>query len=358
VAYSETSAVILARMIGNVSSDIDTTEGSLTYDALSPTSIELAQQEANLDQVAAMFDLSNLSGDELATRIYQRTGLTRIPATYAFTSVTITGTGTVNVGDLVQTLGGIQFKSTVQQAITTTGNVNVQAVVAGSSGMVPSNQIIQFPVALSGLVSVTNASPTQDGFDVETDAALLQRYYTYIQNPSTGGNIAAFTNSIKAFSGVGGVQVYPTWNGNNTVKLVIIDANMLPPSSTLLAAVQTFMDPGVQGLGLGAAPFGAFTTVAGATANTITIGFTSVRDPAYTDAQRQANVQASLTAYFQSIAFIASSVSYAKIGATIEATAGFLDYSALLVNGGTVNIPLTYTSALTQTPVLGVVTFV
>ena len=356
MAYSETSAVILTRILGNVSSDLDKSEGSLIYDALSPTSIELAQQETNLDQVALKFDLSNLSGDELALRINQRTGITRIAATYANTEVTITGNGTINIGDLVQTPGGIQFKSLVTQVITVSASINVQAVIAGASGMVPASQITQFPVAIAGLVSVTNVSPTQDGFDAESDPALLQRYYDYIQNPSTGGNIAAFMNLIKGFSGVGDVKVYPTWAGNNTVLLIIIDANKLPPSADLVTTAQTFMDPGIVGLGLGAAPFGAFTTVVGATANTITVGFTAVKDPAYTDAQRLTNVQNSLIAYFQSIAYTASSVSYGKIGAAIEASSGILDYSALTVNGGTANIPLSYTSSLTQTPVLGVVT--
>ena len=354
--FSEDSSAILNRMLGNVPSDVDKSEGSLIYDALSPASQELAQQEGNLDQVVAKFDIENLSGDELALRIYQRTGITRKAATYATTTVTITGPGTINIGDLVQTPGGIRFKSLVQQVITGSASIDIQAVIAGSSGMVPASQITQFPVAIPGLVSVTNPNPTQDGFDAESDASLLQRYYDYIQKPATGGNIAQFTSLIKGFVGVGDVKVYPTWDGNNTVKLVIIDANKLPPSTDLVTDAQTFMDPGIGGLGLGAAPFGAFTTVEGASASTIDVSFTAVKDTHYTDGQRQTNVEASLVAYFKSIAFIESSASYAKIGAAILASAGILDYTGLTVNMGTANIPLSYTSSLTETPVLGVVT--
>lgn len=354
--YSETSSVILSRALGNVSSDIDKSEGSLTYDALSPMSIEIAQQEVSLDDLASKFDISNLSGDELATRVYQKTGLIRNPATYSTTLVTITGSGTIYIRDLVQTPGGIRFKSLVTQVINSTANINVQAVIAGSSGMVPANQITQFPVAMAGLVSVTNPNPTQDGFDAESDAALLQRYYDYIRKPATGGNIAQFISLIKDFSGVGDVKVYPTWNGNNTVKLAIIDANKLPPSTDLVTEAQAYMDPGIQGLGLGAAPFGAFTTVEGGTGRTMDISFTAVKDTNYTDAERLANVQSGITAYFKSIAYVENLVSYAKIGGAILASAGILDYSALTVNGGTANIPLSYTSALTEVPVLGVVT--
>lgn len=339
-----------------MSSDINKSEGYSVYSALSPTSQELAHQKTELDQVVDKFDLSKLSGDELALRIYQRTGITRNPATYATATVTITGTGTINIGDLVQTPGGIRFESLETQAIVTSADIDVQAVVAGASGMVPAGQITQFPVAITGLVSVTNADPTQDGFDAESDASLLQQYYDYIRTPATGGNIAQFTTLIRAYTGVGDVKVYPTWDGNNTVKLVIIDANKLPPSTELVNGAQAYMDPGIEGLGLGAAPFGAFTTVEGAAEKTITVGFTATKDTNYTDEQRQANVEASLVAYFKSIAFVESAVSYAKIGAAVLASAGILDYTDLTVNTGTANIALSYTSSLTECPVLGVVT--
>ena len=343
-------------MLGNVSSDLNKSEGNFVYDSLSPASIEIAQQGTSLDAVVSKFDIENLSGDELALRIYQRTGKTRNEATFATATVTITGTGTISIGDLVQTPGGIRFKSLEQKVIITTADVDVQAVVAGASGMVPANQITQFPVAIAGLISVTNADLTQDGFDAESDASLLQRYYDYVKSPATGGNIAQFVNLIKDYDGVGDVKVYPTWDGNLTVKLVITDANKLPPSTDLVDGAQEYMDPDIEGLGLGAAPFGAFTTVEGAVEKTIDVGFTAVKDTSYTDEQRQTNVENSLIAYFKSIAFKESAVSYAKIGAAALASAGILDYTDLTMNTGTANIALSYTSELTEAPVLGVVT--
>ena len=130
--------------------------------------------------VAAKTVAGYANGVELSTRIQQRTGLTRKAATFAFTTVVINGNGTVNIGDLVQTPGGIRFKSLVHQTVSGSANINVQAVVAGDSGMVPANQITQFPIAIVGLVSVTNPEPTRDGFDGENDAYLLQRYHDYI----------------------------------------------------------------------------------------------------------------------------------------------------------------------------------
>ena len=147
---------------------------------------------------------------------------------------------------------------------------------------------------------------------------------------------------------------YLTWNGNNTVKLVIIDYNKLPPSSDFVSLVQTYMDPlgATWGQGFGVAPFGAFTTVAAAATKTINVSFTAVKDANYSDAQRLTNFTTALTNYLKSIAYSASAVSYNKIGSLIINTAGFTDYSNLTINGGTLPIPLSYTASLTECPVM------
>jgi len=356
--YSENGVDILNRMIINVPSDVDTSEGSAAYDALSPTANEIEQIGINLDEVVNKFDLTNLSGVELETRINQRTGFTRNLATYAHTVVSIIGNGNVNIGDLCQTPGGIQFKFMESKTISVSDTINVQAVVAGSSGIVPSAQITQFPVTIPGIVSVTNNNPTIDGFDAESDALLLQRYYQKIQAPTTQGNIAQFISLIMAFTGVGDCKVYPTWNGNNTIKIVIINVDKLPPSVDMVTQAQVYMDPGIQGLGYGAAPFGAFTTVQGASPKNINLSFTAVKDPNYTDAQRLKNIQDAIINYLKTLAFVSTSISYNWMGNLILNTPGFLDFSNLTLNGGTSNVPLSSTMVLTECPVLGVVTIV
>ncbi|MBZ9615285.1 baseplate J/gp47 family protein [Clostridium estertheticum] len=356
--YSENGVDILNRMKSNVPSDVDTSEGSIVHDALSPTANEIEQSGINLDEVANKFDLTNLSGVELETRINQRTGLTRNLATYSHTVVSVIGNGNINIGDLCQTLGGIQFKFTESKTISISDTINVQAVVAGSCGIVPSGQIIQFPIAIPGIVSITNNNPTIDGFDAESDTSLLQRYYQKIQAPTTQGNIAQFISLIMAFTGVGDCKVYPTWNGNNTIKLVIINADKLPPSVDMVTQAQAHMDPGIKGLGYGVAPFGAFTTIEGAIPKNINLNFTAIKDTNYTDAERLKNIQDSIIKYLKTLAFISTSISYNWMGNLILNTPGFLDYSNLTINGGTSNILLSSTMILTECPVLGVVTIV
>lgn len=356
--YSEDEATIRTRMLNNISDSVDKSEGYLVYDNIAAASKEFAKISNGLDSVKNELNINNLADDELTARVKDRTGIDRNLATYATGVLTLTGNGSIKIGDLFQTPSGIQFASTEAKTITTSGTINVKAVVAGSTGNIPTGQITVMPITISAITSVTNASPTENGFDAETDAELLTRYYAKLQEPSTQGNIAQFKSLVKSYTGVGDCKVFPTWNGNNTIKLVIIDANKQVPTSDFVNEIQNRIDPlgDNWGLGYGDAPFGCFTSISGASGKTINVSFTVTKDINYTDAQRLANIQASINAYFKLIAFLDNAiVSYAQIGSCVLNSAGVLDYANLTINGGTANIPISLTSSLCEIPVLGAV---
>lgn len=352
---SKTTAEIHQDMLSNINDDYDKQEGSFIYDATKPAAIELESFYKEKDNVQSKLSIENLSGDELAQRINERTGIKRREATYATTYVTVTGEvgAATTIGDKVST-DTISFTFQEEQTLDANGqaSVLVQCDVAGSVGNVPANTITSFPVTIQGLTSVANPNAVVDGYDAENDTDLLERYYEQIQTPATSGNKAHYRNWAKEVSGVGDVKVFPLWNGDNTVKVLIIDSNKLPAPQSLIDEVQNYIDPGVSGLGDGEAPIGAFCTVISATALTLDINFTAVKDTAYTDPEIQANVEANLTSFLQSIAFNETQVSYAKIGASILDSKGILDYSGLTVNGLTSNIPI----GADEVAVLGVVT--
>lgn len=354
--YSENNAKedILSRMKNNIGNDIDKNEGSFIYDSLNPNAVELEKIYENLDDISGKFDIYNLSTSELETRVYQRTGINKKAATYATGTLTATGNGTINAGALFQTSAGVQFEATETVVIQASGRVNVKAVLSGSFGNIPTGQITIMPVTITGITSVTNNDITSGGYDQESDSALIQRYLDKVQAPSTSGNKAQFKSWAESVTGVGMAKVFPLWNGNNTVGIVIVDSNKQPASDDLVAKVQNYIDPGVTGLGNGAAPIGAFCTIQSAAGKIIDISFTAVKDPNFNDVQRQTSVEANLINYLKSIAFTNAAVSYAQIGAIILDSDGILDYSNLTVNLGTSNISL----AVSEVPVKGVVTIV
>lgn len=356
--YSEDDKFILNRMLANINDEIDKGEGSLIYDSLSPSSKEFSNAYSKLDDIIARLDIENLSGEELEKRIYQRTGIIRKSSTFAHKYVKIIGNSNIKIGDLFETPWGIQFKAIENKTIVNEGTVNIEAVISGSIGNIPVNQITKMPVIIPGVVSVTNPEATEGGYDAESDSSLLERYYERVKTPPTSGNKAQYKSWAKEVTGVGDAMVYPTWNGDNTVKVVIIDSNRNPATSELVTVVQNYIDPGITGRGEGIAPIGAKCTVESATGKSINISFTALKDSAYTNEQRQANFEKAFEEYLKSIVYKESSISYTKIGALIISTQGFLDYSNLTVNGGTANIPLSYKASLTEIPVKGEVTIV
>lgn len=325
----KTEENIKKEMLDNISNKIDKGEKSLTYDAISPVAIELANMYIELDYVVNKLDTENLSGEELERFIYQRTGtVARKPATKATTTIIINGQegAKISKGDLVGA-DTVNFISTEDKSMDNTGQMTVlvECELPGAIGNVPAGAIKYFPVSIAGLTSVTNPDSAVNGYDAESDESLLERYYERIRTPATSGNKYHYLNWAKEVVGVGDARVIPLWQGDNTVKVIIIDSNKQPASTELVEQVQEYIDPNITGLGEGQAPIGAFCTVISAIGKAIDITFTVTRDTNYTVEQIKANVGNNIIEYLKSIAFKEDIVSYAKIGAIILNSNGVLD---------------------------------
>ena len=335
---------ILNRILSNIPGRYDKSKGLFPYDFSKATAIEFVNFYLKLEDVKNKLDVENLSGEELERFIYQRTGITRKPATKATTVVIVSGQegAKISKGDLVGA-DTVNFISTEDKTIDNTGQmtVTVECEVYGTIGNVPSGAIKYFPVSIAGLTSITNLEAVTNGYNAESDESLLGRYYERIRTPATSGNKYHYLNWAKEVIGVGDARVVPLWAGDNTVKVIIIDSNKQPASTELVAQVQEYIDPGITGLGEGQAPIGAFCTVVSATGKAIDITFTVTKDENYSLEQIKTSIENNIKEYLKSIAFKEDTVSYAKIGALILDSEGVLDYTNLLVNEGTSNIAIT-----------------
>lgn len=334
---------ILQEMLKNIQNTIDKSQNSLIHDALAPAAMEFANFTLQLEELRDKMDVENLEGEELERFVYQRTGITRKPATYATTIVIIRGQvgAKISKGDLIAS-DTVNFVSTEDKIIDSSGEITVlvECEQAGTIGNVPAGAINRFPVAITGLTSVTNLETVTNGYDAESDKELRQRYYERIRTPATSGNKYHYINWAKEVVGVGDARVVPLWNGDNTVKVIIIDSNKQPASDDLIEAVQEYIDPGGRGLGEGQAPIGAFCTVVSAMPKEINISVTISRDENYSLEQIQSAVVEGITNYLKEIAFKKNLVSYAKIGSIILDTDGVLDYTDLRVNEEIENIQI------------------
>ena len=334
---------ILKNMQDNMPEEYENkTPGFLTYDLLKSVSLEVDKLISKVEGVEKKIDPQNMNIEELEIEAKTRRGIIRKKATNAKVILNVTGQGTINIGDLFSTKSNIQFQSLETKLIDTSGQIEAESTQIGSVGMVGIGTIIQFPITLQGINIVINNDPSYDGFDSESHESLLERYLDDVQNPITSNNIYHFEKWTREVAGVGKVKVFPTWNGNNSVKVVILDDNMLPASSELVTLTQEYIDPIESekwGKGYGKSALGSYCTVISATQKLIDISATITKSSNYTLDNIKLDIENSITEYFKTVAFDEqlNYISHAKIVSLIVSIEGVLDVANVSVNGSLSN---------------------
>ena len=340
--------------------------------AISPAAYALAGFYLSLDQVQRAAFVQTAVGDGL-DMLAVIGGLTRYPASAAV-RLGIFNTA-VPIGARFSTINGT---NSINFAVTAAATVSepeegftyyqLTAETPGTIGNEYTGPILPI-TTIPGLTSAQITDILVPGDDTETDDAFRERLIEALNNRPFGGNIADYRQNVLAIDGVGGVQVYPTWNGGGTVKLSVLGADFLPASPTLVENVQNAIDPPPnQGLGLGLAPIGAKVTVAAPTELTVNVSATLMLAAGYAIGQVQEPVEQAIEAYLLSVrqewdtntsstaVSYAADVYVARITAAIVGVTGVVNATNVQLNGGTADLILTETGETQQVPVLGTVT--
>lgn len=323
---ARTQKEILQEMINNSKAKTGLFEGTFQYDALASSSIEFAKTNVEIEQLYK-YVFADTSWDEGLTMIAKQYGVIRKLATKATGILTIKGTGRIYEGSVFATESGIQFVSTEYKEIKENGQINIEAVNAGSIGNVDAQTIKVISMSIPGINSVINVEATTGGYDEESDAELLDRYLFKVRYPVTSGNKNNYEYWAREVEGVGGARCIPLWNGPGTVKVVIIDANLDVADETLIEKVKTYIEE--------ERPIGADLTVVSATAVTINVSanvYGSINKDEFKE---------KIDTYFKDIGFNKGYVSIAHIGKILLECSGVIDYDNLTLNEEAKNIPLT-----------------
>ena len=340
--------------------------------AISPAAYALAGFYLSLDQVQRSAFIQTAVGESLDL-LAVIGGLTRYPASAAV-RLGIFNTA-VPIGARFSTINGT---NSINFAVTAAATVSepeegftyyqLTAETPGTIGNEYTGPILPI-TTIPGLTSAQITDILVPGDDTETDDAFRERLIEALNNRPFGGNIADYRQNVLAIDGVGGVQVYPTWNGGGTVKLSVLGADFLPASPTLVENVQNAIDPPPnQGLGLGLAPIGAKVTVAAPTELTVNVSATLMLAAGYAIGQVQEPVEQAIEAYLLSVrqewdtntsstaVSYAADVYVARITAAIVGVTGVVNATNVQLNGGTADLILTETGETQQVPVIGTVT--
>lgn len=241
-------------MLDNVSNDIDKREGSIIYDALAPAAMVSAQQSLSLANILRETYIKTAQGEFLDYRAVEH-GTSR----YAATNAEVKARFNDDDGNPVNVEVGDRFASIAESPIFYTvvkpnndGTAEMQAEEAGTSANSYIGQVL--PVTPNDNLAWAEITEIiAPARDAETDDHLRERILKSDAWLAYGGNMADYLDMIHKISEVGAAQIYPVWAGAGTVKLVIVNNDLMPASSDLVKKVKNIIDPEdneAQGVGL------------------------------------------------------------------------------------------------------------
>lgn len=350
---------------------IDIREGSIIFDALAPACYQLADFIMQLKTVLLDTFTQTAVGEYLDLRAEEH-GIKRIKATKAIVLAKFTGSEgepykLLETGDRFSAIGDNPTYYTVLAPAEQDGQYTLQAETAGVIG----NEYIGSLLPIdnfNGLESATLLEVIIPARDDESDDSLRERILRTRLVVSFGGNIEDYINLTTSIEGVGGVQVYPVWNGGGTVKLSILNNLNGIASGSLIQTVQDTIDPepGRQ-LGYGLAPIGHKVTVV--TPVQLLVNIKVHVDPATgtTLEALKPKIEASLSDYFLSLRQswgthddmyqYQQTVFRSQIIATIISVEGVANVTDLLLNNQDGDIHLTLSGERQELAFLGEVSY-
>lgn len=333
---------ILKEMLENVPDKYDKREGSVIYTALAPASVELEKQNLTAETILNLAFAETSRGDFLEMRTSEM-GITRSPAVKAVRKACFYTYNNV----LLDAEIGCRFSAedinyTVIDKISS-GTYKIECDTAGEIGNIPQDKLLPIDF-IPDLAKAEIMDIIVAGVDEESDEKLLERYYLKVREPVTSGNMYHYRKWALEITGVGAVKVFPLWQGNGTVKVVITDDDRQPAVQDTIQKVYGHIEEN--------RPIGATVTVTSAVPRVIDISADILPQSGFIVDEIKADIIEAVQEYFKKIAFKTDFLSYAQIGLIILSVSGVLDYSDLLINNAQGNIQL----AAEEVPVLGGVT--
>jgi len=349
---------ILQIMLDQVSNSLDKREGSMLQTALGAGAYALEEFYLELNQVQNGAYLQTAVGRDL-DYLAVLANVRRYPASAA------TRLGVFNIdvpiGSRFSTIDGADSVNFTATQRIGDGQYQMTCETAGTIGNQYTGPILPITF-IQGLTRAELTDILTPGDDTEDDESLRKRAIDALNEQPFGGNIADYRRVVMEIDGVGGLQIYPTWNGGGTVKLSVIGADWMPAPEQLVETVQNTVDPPPnQGLGYGTAPIGAAVTVTAPETVSVDVSAALTLGPGYTIGQLSRPAQRAIDAYLLEIRQEWAErtdawVYAARVTAALLSVPGVVNVTGLTLNGFAADLPLEESGQRQQVPVLGEVT--
>lgn len=287
---------IMDEMLDGIDETVDTRQGSIIHDTVSPLALELEQAYSDIGLVEDECFADTASYYYLIKRAAERGVLVREG------TMTVVKIAVVPVE--IDIPIGTEFNIGEMNYIVTEnlgeGYYSITCTETGIEGNNITDDIIPLE-DVEGLEEVSVVEIMVPGTDDEDEESLRERYYASFTEASFGGNKADYKEKVNSFATVGGCKVIRAWNGGGTVKLVILGGDFGIASPEVVSEIQEAIDPTQDGGGEGIAPIGHVVTVASAEEELVDVSCTITFQSGYVWDDVSETVSTSIEDYFLSL---------------------------------------------------------
>lgn len=326
---NQTYEVIKQRILDNINIDIDKREGSFTSNMVSPLAEELAKAYINIGDILSLGFIDDTFDTFLDKRVSEF-GVYRKEGVKATGEIKVEGKegATITNGTLVKA-NDLYFTVLNDIELPTDNVLYVEANEVGYKYNLLANtefELVEKNDKVTKLVNETNFSK---GVDVESDEDLRKRFIKIVNNPSASGNKAHYEEWALEVDGVGRAIVYPLWNGNGTVKVMIIGNDNKAVSEDIINNCKLHIEENM--------PIGVSLTVVTPTSLNISIKATIELKEGYDIEDIKLDFEASLNEYLKGVT---NELTYSKVYGLLVNHVGVEDATSFTINDNNINISI------------------
>ena len=290
----QTYEALIKRILENTKkNNLDTREGSVSFNLLAPLAEELAKAYISMGDILSLAFIEDTYDEYLDKRVNEF-GIYRKDGEKATGAIRVTGSDNAYITNgTIVTCGDLEYIVLNDIVLPNDNIIYVEALEIGYKYNLPAGSTFELAEPIFGIETLTNETAFENGVDAETDEELRERFKYIIQNPRTSGNINNYKEWALECDGVGRVKVYPLWNGNGTVKVLIIGNDNLPCSTDTINEVKAHIEE--------ERPIGATVTVETPELLELTFDIKIKLDSAYSLDSANEEIENSLKKYIENL---------------------------------------------------------
>ena len=326
---NQTYEVIKQRILDNTNIDIDKREGSFLSNMASAISEELAKAYINMSDILSLGFIEDTFDTFLDKRVSEF-GVYRKQGTKAIGEIKVEGKeGTIIENGTLVKANDLYFTVLNEIELPTDNILYVEANEVGYKYNLLANTEFELVEKNDKATKLVNEVDFKNGVDIESDEDLRKRFVKVVNNPSTSGNKAHYEEWALEVDGVGRAIVYPLWNGNGTVKVMIIGNDNKPVNEDIINDCKLHIEENM--------PIGCKLTIATPSLLNVAINASVEVKVGYTLEDIKTDFEASLNDYLKEIT---TELTYSKVYGLLANHVGVEDISMLKLNNSSNNIAI------------------